>query len=268
MAKVSINRADEFKSGEGISWFKLKNHGEKATIQFLHTDYESVPLVTFHKVPGNNNYDVSVDCLRQSDADPIDVCPFCSAGIKLEASACIYIYNHKENAVEVWERSISFLKNNLKTYFDYYNPLHGKCFDIVRSGQPGDKKTSYTLISRDDIPPYDLTEFPVPDHTFVLNKTAEEMEQYVLTGSFDSGPQVSVPPLRRTPASPTITPRVPLQSQPTATQPAPRNTANPAPVQPPVQKASNRMTTGQPPVAPASPQTAPTNEDLLEDMPF
>ena len=92
---------------------------------------------------------------------------------------------------KVWERPVSFAKT-LKSYFDEYGNLSDCVFKIKRRGLKGSLQTTYDvmfanpMIYKPEIYVKDFSGFANLDlaHHSYMNKTFEEMAQFVQTGEF------------------------------------------------------------------------------------
>lgn len=214
MARVSYEDSEKYYSGSGSDWFQLKNDGDVARVQFMMNSIEDIPIFSTHKVKIGDK-ERYVDCIRNPQ-DPIDACPFCSAGMPAKAVRFIIMYQHDDNKVKIWERGRQFI-SKLQGLINRYNPLQDKVFEIERHGKAGDTSTKYEIYPLDGVESVNLDEmeFPELEGSLILQKTAEEMEYYLDNGSFpDDGQQAparrrgsdeparrTAAPARRTPAS-------------------------------------------------------------------
>ena len=64
-------------------------------------------------------------------------------------------------------------------------------FEIERNGRPGDTQTTYEIYETGETPDVTMEQFDVPNPlgTIILDKTAEEMEEFLTSGSFDGVPE-------------------------------------------------------------------------------
>lgn len=216
MARVSYEDSEKYFSGSGSDWFQLKNDGDVARVQFMLNSIDDIPIFSTHKVKIGDK-ERYVDCLRNPQ-DPIDACPFCAAGLPAKAVRFIVMYQHDDQKVKIWERGRQFI-SKLQGLINRYNPLEDKVFEIERHGKAGDTSTKYEIYPLDGVDSVNLDEIEVPEleGTLILQKSFEEMEEYLDTGSFPSdGGSQDVPvrrrgaeaparraaaPVRRTPAS-------------------------------------------------------------------
>lgn len=212
MARITNEQAEKMSSGNS-EWFQLKNDGDVAKVQFMLNTIDDIPMFSAHKVRINDK-DRYVDCLRQ-DGDPIDVCPFCAAGIPAKPVRFVVMFQHDDEKVKIWERGRQFI-SKLQGLINRYSPLEKYVFEIERHGRAGDTSTKYEIYPIDSAEPFDLTDVEIPDFEggIILQKSEGDMEEYLDTGSFPadmnnnvSGRRDSAPsrrasaPSRRTPAS-------------------------------------------------------------------
>lgn len=197
MARITNEQAEKMSSGNS-EWFQLKNDGDVAKVQFMLNTIDDIPMFSAHKVKINDK-DRYVDCLRQ-DGDPIDVCPFCAAGIPAKPVRFVVMFQHDDEKVKIWERGRQFI-SKLQGLINRYSPLEKYVFEIERHGRAGDTNTKYEIYPIDSAEPFDLTDVEVPDFEsgIILQKSAEDMEEYLETGSFPADMN-NTAPSRREPA--------------------------------------------------------------------
>lgn len=216
MARVSYEDSEKYFSGSGSDWFQLKNDGDVARVQFMLNNIDDIPIFSTHKVKVGDK-ERYVDCLRHPQ-DPIDACPFCAAGLPAKAVRFIVMFQHDDNKVKIWERGKQFI-SKLQGLINRYNPLEDYVFEIERHGKAGSTDTKYEIYPLDAVEPVNLDEVEMPEleGSLILQKTFEEMEEYLDTGSFPSeGEEAPIrrrgseaparratAPARRTPASET-----------------------------------------------------------------
>lgn len=184
MAIISHEEAERYASGSTSEWFQLKNDGDVARVQFMYDKYDEIQTVTAHRVKVDDR-ERYVDCLRPFYDSPIEECPFCAEGIPSKPVRFIFMYDHDDGKVKIWERGKQFL-TKLQGLFNRYVPLSEYVFEIERHGKAGDKKTTYDVYPLDRVDPVDLSDIEPQDivGSIVLDKTAEEMEIYLDTGNF------------------------------------------------------------------------------------
>lgn len=208
MAEFSINEADNYGGNGGGSFFTLKDDKDKARVRFLYRGVEDVKGYACHKVAVGDK-DRYVNCLRAYN-EPLDKCPFCAAQLKVTPRLFLSLYNEDAGEVQVWERSKAYFQR-LASLSSRYNPLHDEIIEIERSGKKGDMHTTYEFYPIEN-EPVNLDDFEIsnPLGTIILDKTADEMNEYLDTGAFpesndggnNSSPRENLEqPQRRTPSN-------------------------------------------------------------------
>ena len=180
-----------------VGFFSLKNDGDEAIVRFMHDDTSSFEILGTHSIQLNGKYR-RVNCVR-SPKDPINSCPLCERGENTEYRFYIHLLQYTNNpdgtvSVEpkIWERSLVYAKR-LGEYINNYGPLSDIICKVVRHGRAGDMKTEFEIIPnlnkqiyRDDI-------FVKKENLFedykalgrtVLDKTADEIKEFINTGNF------------------------------------------------------------------------------------
>lgn len=240
MARVSYEDSEKYFSGSGSDWFQLKNDGDVARVQFMLNSIDDIPIFSTHRVKIGDK-ERYVDCLRNPH-DPIDACPFCAEGMPAKAVRFIIMYQHDDQKVKIWERGRQFI-SKLQGLINRYNPLEDKVFEVERHGKAGDTGTKYEIYPLDGVDPVNMDEIELPEleGTLILQKSFEEMEEYLETGSFpsdnDDAPvrrrgaeapaRRTAAPTRRTPASDAgVTRRRGEDSATQEEEPAPRSRAS------------------------------------------
>lgn len=186
MARFTADDVDKYGGKGGAGYFSLKGDGDSAIVRFLYNDVDDVEGYAVHEVEidGKKRY---VNCIREYN-QPVDDCPFCREHYPQFAKLFIPIYNVDEDKVQVWERGKKFFQK-ISGICSRYNkaPIVAQTFEIVRSGKPGDKQTSYEIYRTDD--PADKTtldDFDMPDILggTIFDKTADDMEYFLEEGDF------------------------------------------------------------------------------------
>lgn len=194
-AKNSNATTKEFNNSVGF--FSLKNDKDEAIVRFMHDDTSSFEILETHAIQLNGKFR-RLNCIR-TPMQPIDACPMCAKGEKVDYRFFIHLLQYTKNpdgsvSVEpkVWERSLSYA-NKLSEYINNYGPLSDIICKVVRHGVAGDMKTEYEIIPnlnkqiyRDDIFVKKLGCFDNYKAlgTTVLDKTADEINEYLQTGNF------------------------------------------------------------------------------------
>jgi len=189
MATFKASEAENYGGRTGGSGFFSidTNHGTKK-IRIMYDSIDDVEGMSVHKVKVNGK-DRYVNCLRNYD-DPLDKCPFCRDKVTLQARLFIPIYNVTDDEVQVWDRGKQMFQkmSSLCSRFAEEQPLVSTLFDVERVGEPNDKKTTYEFynVKTDNTTFDDLPELPKVLGGIVLDKTAEDMEEYLRTKEFPS----------------------------------------------------------------------------------
>lgn len=199
MGRVSFNDAENYGGGNGGGFFSLKNDKDTARVRFLLDNAKDLDNITYavHKVKIDDK-DRYVSCLRNY-SDPIDQCPLCASGNKVQLRFFIPLYNDDVQDVQVWDRGKNFA-NKLSSLMSRYGektPLVSHLFDIERVGKAGDMKTTYETyeVEEDGTMLEDLPEAPEILGGIVLDKTADELNYFLDEGEFP--PEEDEAPVRR-----------------------------------------------------------------------
>ncbi len=185
MGRINPEEMDNYSSSTQSEWLKLSNDGDVARVQFLYNTYDDLDTFAVHKVKiEGQQYDRMVDCKRNYD-DPIDACPLCAAGIKTEPVMILSMYDHADGKIKIWQRGKNFRKV-MESKFNRYPNLSNMVFEIERHGAKNDTGTTYELIAMPEVEPYDVSEIEKPEFIggVILDKTPDEMQTYLDTGSF------------------------------------------------------------------------------------
>ena len=222
MGRFKASEADNYGGQGGAGFFKLANDRDKATVRFLYRDIEDVEGTSVHRVEvgrDSNGKPIKryVDCLRDY-SQPVDDCPFCREGYKVEAKLFIPIFNETENQMQIWDRGKKMFQK-MSSLCSRYPNLVSHTFEIERNGKAGEQTTTYEIYEtgQDDTQLDDFEDIPGTG-SLVLEKSADDMEYYIECHQFpptgdeeeaprrrdtrDSGNRgASRPAGRRTPAS-------------------------------------------------------------------
>lgn len=185
MARFNLDTADNYgQQGGGSSFFQLKNDKDTAKVRFLYRTMDDVEGYAVHRVQVGDK-ERYVNCLREYN-EPLDKCPFCAAQLKVTPRLFIKLWNEDAQEAQIWDRSKAYFQR-LASLASRYNPLCNEVVEIERSGVKGDMQTTYEFY------PVDNSEFDIdnvecsePLGTIILDKTADEMNEYLDTGSFPS----------------------------------------------------------------------------------
>lgn len=195
-AVASIGNESSNNNTSSVGFFSLKNDGDEAIVRIMHDSVNDFDILTTHPITLGGKFR-SINCIREP-RDPMDKCPLCNNGTKVQSRIFIHMIQYVANAqgqVEakpvVWERSISYA-TKLKNDIDEYGPLSNCIFKIRRNGKAGDMQTTYDMrLGNPSV--YNEANYPkIPDAfknytacgTIVLDKNYEEMCTFVSTGAF------------------------------------------------------------------------------------
>lgn len=183
--RVNVDDAEKYGGQGGGGYFRLANDKDVAKVRFLYDKIEDVEGFAVHQIEDENGKKRYVNCLREYGA-PVSDCPFCAAGKMTSVKYFVPLFNLDTQRIETWERGKKF-GQKLSSLCARYPHLVSNVFEIERNGKAGDQQTTYEIysIGREDETTMD--DFDVPDAlgTHVLDKTREEMETFLNTGSFD-----------------------------------------------------------------------------------
>lgn len=190
MGRVGANAFEQYSDATESEWFKLENDKDVARVQFLHSSPTDLDIFACHKVATGDYYsngnpiEKYVDCKRDYD-DPIDMCPFCQAGLKVKPVMIVSMYDHNDKKVKIWERGKTF-KQKMDALFNRYGDLRNLVVEIERNGKKGDKQTRYELFQMPEVEPLDVSDIERQEFigSLILDWTPDTMQQYLDTGVF------------------------------------------------------------------------------------
>lgn len=197
---ADVNTAANSNSdGFKVGFFAIKN-GEEAIVRFAINSVDDFDIFTVHPITiGQSSYpNRRVSCLRNNPkTDPINMCPLCAKGEKVQQRMYIKMIQYvNENGqiipkAVIWDRPAYSYAPQLKSYLDNYGPLTNIICKIVRHGEGLD--TNYDIIPNLNPQLYSdqmyVKDFSAFDDFNVLggmimNKSFEDINQFVLTGEF------------------------------------------------------------------------------------
>lgn len=185
MARFNASEIENYgqQSGSG-SYFSLKDDRDKATVRFMYESADDIEGYSVHKLKVGDK-ERYVNCNRHSYNSPIDDCPLCKAGVKVQAKLFVPLYDENSQSIKIWERGKQFY-TKLCSLCDRYGNLISRTFEIERNGKKGDTKTTYEVypLERDDSVREDFPEIPEIIGGIVLDKSADEMSYYIDYGEF------------------------------------------------------------------------------------
>lgn len=181
MARFNYSEADNY-GAQKSNYFSLKDDGDTAKIRFLINDIDDVEGVSVHEVQVGDKT-IDVECLRAYN-EPIDNCPLCAAGRKLNAKVFIPVYDEGSKESKIWTRGKTFF-NKMSSLCSRYNPLVSTPFEIERVGKKGDTNTTYETypMQSDNARIEDFPEIKAEGICF-YTKSYEDLEYYLANGEF------------------------------------------------------------------------------------
>lgn len=191
---------NEFENNVGF--FKISD-GEEAIVRFMVDSIDDMEIITLHgRTPDNKSLMVNgkfrqISCTRNAN-DPIENCPLCEAGYKIQSSVFIrlihYVRNNEgmiEPKCEIWQRNASTYVPLLMGYLNNYGPLSQILCKVVRHGQKLD--TTYDIMPNLNPQQYPIESFPIVKEPFegyhalgtiILDKSPEDISAFLHTGQF------------------------------------------------------------------------------------
>lgn len=137
-------------SGPRVRFFSLKNDGDEALVRFLVDKKDDIEVVRTHQQM-INGYSRRVECIRDVN-EPVDNCPFCSAGRPIQTKVYIKLIEYiRDDAgviqpvAKVWERPVGF-GSTISNYLTEYGPLSDMIFKVKRKGAAGSTNTTYDIL--------------------------------------------------------------------------------------------------------------------------
>lgn len=240
--------------GPRVGFFALKQDKEQAIVRFLVDGPEDLEIFAGHRIAIGNGRRL-VNCLREVGG-PIDACPLCVAGERLEYKVFIRMIEYVKGEdgtiiprARVWERPASY-SNTISNLLEEYGPLSEHIFKITRNGAPGVRGTTYDITyGRPVVYPPEL--YPKDTSAFegysVLGTAVLNYDREKLLELAETDPGAAQSPSYTTPSPEVVTP----QAAPRATVPEVAQTT-PAGTTP----ATGSYTAGRFNV-PSAPRTAP-----------
>lgn len=185
MGAFNMNDAEHYGGQGGHGFFKLAKNKETAQVRILYNTVDDVQGYAVHRVDlPDAKYGRDVNCLR-SYKDPVDICPFCKAGIPQQAKLYIPIYNLDKGEFQFWSRGKKFFQK-ISSILSRYPNLVSYVSEIERNGDEGDTQTTYEIYPLGEPDDTKLEDFDIPDPlgTVLMDKTAEDMEYYLQEKDF------------------------------------------------------------------------------------
>lgn len=189
MGRINYEDVDKYSTNSDTEFLKLQNDGDMVTAQLLVKDMQDMDIFSCHSVSvgkWDNGQDKTrfVSCLRENYDDPVDVCPFCAAGLKTSVVLMLSMVDQADGKIKIWNRGKSFIPK-IKNFVNRWGDMTMKPVDIIRNGARGDKKTTYD-IQISPAEPLDVSQYEKPEFIggYIMSKNAEEMQTYIDTGEF------------------------------------------------------------------------------------
>lgn len=186
MGRFNYQDSDNY-GNSSSNFFSLKDDGDVARVRFMYNDLKDVVGYAVHEieVDGNKRY---VNCLRSYN-EPKSKCPCCANDYMQRAKLYVPLYNIDTKEVQLWERGKKFLgklQSICTRYARQDSPLVNHVFEIERHGKKGDTQTTYEIyeVGSDGTTLQDLPEVIEPLGNIILDKSYDELDSYVRTGSF------------------------------------------------------------------------------------
>lgn len=180
--------AEKYQSNTGGDYFSLKEDGDIAQVRFMYNGVGDIEGYSVHEIEVDGKRK-SINCLRTYE-DPTDMCPFCKAKMALKVKYFVELYDIEADKVKIWERGRTFF-NQISGLAARYNPLVGQKIEIERFGKKGDMKTTYQMFPIDSIDDTKLEDLPETTEVIgrmVLDISAPEMEEFLVTGKLAETP--------------------------------------------------------------------------------
>ena len=192
MGTFGFNDADNYGQSNSGSFFTLRDDKDTARVRFMYRTIDDVQGNVVHQVEIGDKHRY-VNCLRAYN-EPLDKCPLCAAQYKQLPKLFLKVYNEDAGEVQIWERGKTYFQK-MASLASRYNPLCDEVIEIERNGKKGDMKTSYEFYPIENSQ-FDLDSVDMPEAlgTIILDKTADEMNDYLSIGDFvdNAAPQRSI----------------------------------------------------------------------------
>lgn len=204
MARFNASEVENYKPAGTGSFFGLANDKDCESVRLMYNNMDDAELFSVHEIEVNGK-SYWVNCLREYDK-PVDDCPLCAAGNRLQVKMWVPLYIEKTGEVKIWERGRTFVPK-LEGAARRFNPLVSNIFEIERNGKKGDRDTTYEIfhIKQDDKKLEDLPAVPDVVGSIVKELTFDEMANYLQSGTVSFGqedkPQTRNPVADRRPVS-------------------------------------------------------------------
>lgn len=195
MGRLTGDNIEQFRnfSGENTPkrrrYLSLKDKGDTAVGRILCNKAEDVESWVVHRVQVGD-YEREVNCLYEQGGT-VEDCPFCKAKIARAAKIYIPFYDQDADEIKIFERPNSFY-SKISSYCSRFSPIVNYEVELVRNSEKNSKKPEYDIFPgksdgttiEDILDDLGEDELPKILGTYVLDKTADEMEYYVKAGEF------------------------------------------------------------------------------------
>lgn len=210
-----VNRAQSAPSNSAVKvgFFKLRDDKDEALVRFNVASLDELQFATVHQLSAATKW-MKVSCLNEVGSYS-DNCPLCKKVAEGDtsigkAAKKVYVQllvSYKDKATGqfstaipvIWEKPAGFSREIANLLRDY-GSLKEHVFKVTRNGAAGDMKTTYSVAY---IPLYDKPEtvptdfsafanFKINKHSY-WEKTLEEIETFLATGSFPETEKAAAP---------------------------------------------------------------------------
>ena len=185
MARVSIQKSGSFSSGTNNEFFTLADHGDSAIVTLLYDDPdgEDIDYFVVHEadIDGRRRY-INCNAIGE-DGETVNPenCPMCQNGFPRIEKLFLQLYNHDTEKVETWDRGRSYVQK-IVTFINKYGSLVTQPFEIIRSGEKGDQRTTYEFLPERPEDNATLEDFPEKSEllgTLILELNEDQMYDVV-----------------------------------------------------------------------------------------
>jgi hypothetical protein len=264
-----VNRAQSAPANNAVKvgFFKLKNDKDEALVRLNVTTLDELQFATVHQLGAAQKW-MKISCLNPV-GNYADSCPLCkkvadgdtSIG---KAAKKVYVQmlvsykdattgQFSEAIPVIWERPAGFSREIANLLRDY-GDLKAHVFKVTRNGASGSMQTTYSiayipLFDKPETVPTDFSafaNFKINKHSY-WEKTLEEIETFLATGSF---PEVEKVSTTATPAA--VAEATTVKATPAAATPAPAVTPAAAPATAPAEAPASEEPAPAPATDPAA----------------
>lgn len=178
-----------------VQYFSIKS-GEEAIVRFDYDTADDLDCFHTHRIEINGKFR-SISCLREP-TDSLDKCPLCAHGTQITDKIFVKLLHYKVDPTNgtvtvipcVWERGMNVART-LASYMLEYGSLKDLVFKIKRTGSGLDTKYDIMYVdqakynenvfNKDKLAILDTIKLT---GRFIMDKTADEIEQFIQTGEF------------------------------------------------------------------------------------